>query len=181
MNKILLGVSGSIAAYKAADIANNLSAQKNDVFVVMTRAAIKFIAPLTFQTLTRNRVITDVFQEDEPSRIAHIDLPQSCDFFLIAPATANIMAKICSGIADDTLSTMALATSCANRFIAPAMNTMMFQNPVTQKNIETLKILGWKIIPPRTSRLACGTMGQGAMAKVDDIIERIERADRRVI
>ena len=176
MNTILLGISGSIAAYKSADIANNLVKQEYDVHAVMTKASTSLITPLTLQALTHNRVFVDVMQEDDPTEIIHIALPQKSDLLLIAPATANIIAKIACGIADDMLSSMVLAVYDIPKLIAPAMNTRMYENPATQDNLQTLVRRGWTVIEPREARLACGYVGKGAMAEVSTILDAVRLA-----
>jgi len=173
---ILMGVTGSIAAYKSADIANNLVKQGHDVHVVMTKAGAAFITPLTLQALTKNRVYVDVLQEENPAEIVHIALPQKADLILIAPATANIIAKIAQGIADDMLSSMMLAAHDIPMLIAPAMNTRMYENPATQANLEILAERGWKLIEPREARLACGYAGKGALAENKTILQAVEDA-----
>lgn len=172
MPRVILGITGSIAAYKAADIANTLVKGGSSVHVVMSKAATALIPPLTLQALTKNRVFSDVMQEDDPACIVHVDLPQNeCDVFLIAPASANIIAKIAHGLADDMLSSMVLATPPGiPKLIAPAMNTFMYENPATQENLEKLKSRGWIVIEPRTARLACGYEGKGALASLDAIM-----------
>jgi len=171
--KIILGVTGSIAAYKSADIANNLVKLGHDVHVVMTKAATGFITPLTMQALTKNRVFTEVLQEDDPSEIIHISLPEKADMLLIAPATANIIAKIANGIADDMLSSMVLATTDIPKLIAPAMNTRMYENPATSENLQKLIKRGWTLIEPREARLACGYVGKGALAELSTILNAV--------
>ena len=173
MKTIILGVTGSIAAYKAADIANGLVKLGHGVHVVMTRSGASFITPLTMQALTKNRVYTDVLQEDDPSRIVHIELPRSADAFLVAPATANIIGKLAGGIADDMLTSMALAAHGIPMLIAPAMNTRMYENAATCENLQKLTSRGWILIGPRESRLACGHVGLGALAHADDIIKAV--------
>lgn len=174
MKKIILGVSGSIAAYKAADIASKLS-KKYDVHVVMTKSATKFITPITFQTLTTNPVYTEVFDENE-SNVSHIDLVKECDLVLIVPATANIIGKCANGIADDMLSTMFMVAKDKKKIIAPAMNTNMYENPIVQNNLKTLKsILNVIEIEPKESLLACKDYGKGALAEIVDILDVIER------
>jgi len=168
---IILGITGSIAAYKAADIANNLVKMEHNVNVVMTKASAAFITPLTMQALTKNRVFVDVLQEDDPSEIIHIALPEKADMLLIAPATANMIAKIANGIADDMLSSMVLAVADIPKLIAPAMNTRMYENPATQQNLKTLQDRGWIIIEPREARLACGYVGKGALAELSTILK----------
>ena len=148
-----------------------------DVHVIMTAAATKLIAPLTFQSLTKNKVHTDMFAEISVSEIKHISLAQKADICVIAPATANIVGKIASGIADDMLSTttMALATH-KPVIICPAMNTAMYENPIVQANIEKLKSYGYRFIDPKESRLACGDLGKGALADVDVIVAAVKSA-----
>ena len=176
MKTILLGITGSIAAYKGADIANNLVKKKYDVHAVMTKAGASFITPLTLQALTKNRVFVDVMQEDDPSEIIHIALPEKADALIIAPATANIIAKIAVGIADDMLSSMVLAIHGIPKIIAPAMNTRMYENSATQENLQTLIRRGWTVIEPREARLACGYVGKGALAEVKTIIGVVDEA-----
>ena len=175
---IILGVTGSIAAYKSADIANNLVKLHYDVHPVMTKAGASFITPLTLQALTKNRVFVDVLQEDDPAEIIHIALPEKADMLLIAPATTNIIAKIAAGVADDMLSCMALAVHGKPKLIAPAMNTRMYENPATQENLQTLIRRGWTVIEPRKARLACGYVGKGALAEVKTILDSVDGAFR---
>jgi phosphopantothenoylcysteine decarboxylase len=170
---IILGITGSIAAYKAADIANELVKLGHDVHAVMTRNAAGFITPLTMQALTKNRVFTGVLQEDDPSEIVHVALPQRADLFIIAPATANIIAKIAGGIADDMITSMVLAAHDMPMLIAPAMNTRMYENPATRHNLSILEERGWTVIEPREARLACGYVGKGAMAEASVIISAV--------
>lgn len=176
MKKIILGVTGSIAAYKAADIANRLVKADCDVHAVMTKAATGFLTPLTMQALTKNRVYVDVLQGDDPAQIVHVSLPQSADLLLIAPATANMIGKLACGVADDMLTSMALAANGIPLLIAPAMNTKMFENPAVQENLATLKRRGWQVIEPREDRLACGVIGNGALADVDTIVMAVTAA-----
>lgn len=172
MKNVILGVTGSIAAYKAADIANSLTKAGCSVNVIMTRSATEFITPLTFQTLTKNNVYTDMFAPYKVSEVEHISLAQKCDLFLCAPASANFIAKAACGIADDMLTTVFLALREKPVLIAPAMNTAMYENPVTQRNIATLRQLGFSFIEPRNAMLACGEVGKGALADVQDIVSR---------
>ena len=174
MKNILLGVTGSIAAYKAADIANVLTKQGVGVHVIMTESACKLITPLTFQTLTKNKVHTDMWDEYQPSEVQHISLAKKADLMLIAPATANFIAKAAAGIADDMLTTVLAAFINKPVIICPAMNTAMYENPVTQRNIQTLKELGFTFVDPREALLACGDLGKGALADVDTILEATE-------
>ena len=174
---IILGITGSIAAYKSADIANNLVKAGHDVHAVMTKAGAAMITTVTMQALTKNRVFVDVLQEENPSEIVHIALPQKADLILVAPATANIIAKIACGIADDMLSSMVLALRPETpKLIAPAMNTRMYENPATQENLQTLLRRGWTLIEPREARLACGYVGKGALADVPVILDAAEKA-----
>ena len=168
---IVLGVTGSISAYKAADIANRLHKDGHDVHVVMTDGAEEFITPLTLQTLSKNKVHADEFEEYDPTIVKHIDLAGNADVVLIAPATANIIGKIAGGIADDLLTAVVMAAANqAQVVIAPAMNTNMYENPIVQENIEKLKKLGYLFVDPKDSHLACGTTGKGALADVDEIV-----------
>ncbi|MCR5035549.1 MAG: phosphopantothenoylcysteine decarboxylase [Clostridia bacterium] len=172
---IVLGVTGSISAYKAADIANRLHKNGHDVHVVMTDGAQEFITPLTLQTLSKNKVHADEFEEYDPTIVKHIDLAGNADIVLIAPATANIIGKIAGGIADDLLTAVTMAAADqAKVIIAPAMNTHMYENPIVQENMEKLKKHGYLFIEPKESHLACGTTGKGALADVDDIIAFVE-------
>lgn len=173
MKNIILGISGSISAYKAADITNRLIDKNFQVNVVMTKSGTAFITPLTMQALSKNPVYTDVLQESNPSDIVHISLPQKADCILIAPATANIIGKIAGGIADDMLSTLVLAAKSIPKLIAPAMNNIMYENEAVQDNLKILQKRGWIIIEPREARLACGTYGKGALAAVDDIVHAV--------
>ena len=171
MKHIILGVTGSIAAYKAADIANTLTKKGHSVHVIMTDAATKLITPLTLQTLTKNKVHTDMFDEYKPSEVQHISLAKQADLMLIAPATANFIAKAAAGIADDMLTTVLCAFINKPVIICPAMNTNMYINPITQRNMDTLRELGFTFVEPREALLACGDLGKGALADVDTIIE----------
>jgi len=171
---ILLCITGSIAAYKAADIASRLTKDGYQVDTIMTESAKKFITPLTLQTLTKKRVYADMFQEYEPDQVEHISLAKKTDLCLIAPATANIIGKIAAGIADDMLTTTVMALKDEPVYICPAMNTNMYENPVVQRNIKTLRDLGYHFIEPKISLLACGDLGKGALADVEHIVETVE-------
>lgn len=171
MKNIILGVTGSIAAYKAAEITSQLVKKGNTVHVIMTKYATEFIAPLTFQTISKNKVNVDTFQEKEPSEIKHISLSKNADVFIIAPASANIIGKLAGGIADNMLTSVALAVNNIPKIIAPAMNTNMYNNPIVQDNINKLKKYGYKFIEPKESMLACGDVGKGALADVSDIVK----------
>ena len=174
MKEIILGITGSIAAYRAADIANQLT--KNDVCVhtIMTAAALKFITPLTMETLTKNKVYSDIFEEIFYPDVRHISLAQRAHCLVIAPASANIIGKISAGIADDMLSTVVMAFQNKPVIICPAMNTAMYENPITQGNIKRLIELGYLFIEPRESLLACGDLGKGALADIEIIIAVIK-------
>lgn len=174
---ILLGVTGSIAAYKAAEITSRLTKQGHNVDVILTESGSRFITPLTLQTLSKNKVYMDMFEEIVPSEVKHISLAKKADLVLIAPATANIIGKIAGGIADDFLSTVVMAA--ANHtpvYIAPAMNTNMYENPIVQENIEKLKVGGYHFIDPKASLLACGDLGKGALADVEEILDVVTKA-----
>ncbi len=174
MKNILLCVTGSIAVYKAADIANQLTKDGYQVETIMTDNAREFVTPLTFQTLTKNKVYTSMFEEYEPDQVEHISLAKKADLCIVAPATANIIGKIASGIADDMASTVIMALEHAPIYICPAMNTNMYENPIVQKNIKNLNELGYHFIEPKESRLACGDSGKGAMADVALIVQTAE-------
>lgn len=172
---IVLGVTGSISAYKAADIVNRLTKDGHEVNVILTDGGSRFITPLTLQTLSKRKVHTDAFEEGIPEEVKHITLADNADVVLIAPATANIIGKIASGIADDLLSSVILAVSSrAPVYIAPAMNTNMYENVIVQDNIDKLRSLGYRFIEPKESMLACGIIGRGALADVDEIVKIIE-------
>ena len=172
---IVLGVTGSISAYKAADITSRLVKKGHDVHIILTEGGSKFITPLALQTLSKNKVHTEFFEEGIPEEVKHIDLAQNADVIVIAPASANIMGKIAHGIADDLLSATVMAgANLAPVYLAPAMNTNMYENPIVQENIEKLRSLGYRFIEPKESMLACGVTGKGALADVDEIVEIIE-------
>ena len=172
---ILLGVTGSIAAYKAADITSSLTKLGHNVDVILTESGSKIITPLALQTVSKNKVYMDMFEEITPSEVKHISLAKKADVVLIAPATANIIGKIANGIADDFLSTVVMAVPKGTPiYVAPAMNTNMYENPIVQENIEKLKRHGYLFIEPKESLLACGDLGKGALADVDKIVEVIE-------
>jgi phosphopantothenoylcysteine decarboxylase/phosphopantothenoylcysteine decarboxylase/phosphopantothenate--cysteine ligase len=174
MKNILLGVTGSIAAYKAAEIARLFVKQGFSVRVVMTRNAQRFITPLTFQTLTKHRVYTDMFDGTFYEDVRHISLARGADIAVIAPATANIIGKLASGIADDMLSAVIMAVAGCRPakpvLVCPAMNTAMWENPVVQGNVGKLKDCGYFFAEPAESELACGDVGRGALASVDTIV-----------
>src|SRR5579884_1814288 len=172
--QILLGVSGSIAAYKAADLCSQLGKLGAEVHVVLTRHAAQFVGPPTFRALTRNPVLTDVFDEPHARRIAHIDLAQSADLALVAPASANIIAKMAVGLADDMLTTCLLATPPSTPLlVAPAMNTVMWEHPATIANLEALRTRGVQIVEPGYGVLACQDVGYGKLADVPEIVRAV--------
>lgn len=173
MKNIVLGITGSIAAYKAAEIASRLIKDEHNVDVIMTAAATEFITPLTLQTLTGNKVYTNIFENFIPSEVEHISLARKADLFIVAPATANFIAKAAAGIADDMLTSVFLALKDTPIIICPAMNTAMYENPVTQKNISLLTQAGMNFVEPRESLLACGDLGKGALADIDIIMKKI--------
>ena len=170
---VVLGVSGGIAAYKACDVVSRLRKENIQVNVIMTKHATEFVSALTFQSISQNPVAVEMFEPVTNWDIEHISLAKKADIFLIAPATANIIGKIANGIADDMLSTTVMATK-APVVIAPAMNTNMYENPVTQANIQKLKDLGYIFIEPGYGRLACGDLGPGKLAEPDLIVENIK-------
>lgn len=159
---VLLGVTGSIAAYKAAALASALKKQHCNVHVVLTEHAAQFITPITFETLTGNKCLIDTFDRNFTFQVEHISLAKAADLIIIAPATANIIAKLAAGIADDMLTTTILAASCPI-LLAPAMNTAMYENPVTQRNLQTLRQFHYEIIEPDSGLLACNDVGKGKM------------------
>jgi len=170
---ILLGVTGSIAAYKAADLTSRLTKAGYDVCVIMTANAVEFVAPLTFQTLSRNPVTTRVFEEKETWNPEHIALADRADLLLVAPATANVIAKLANGLADDALTSTALAT-LAPVLIAPAMNGKMWLHPATQDNVARLKTRGVHFVGPDEGPLACGYEGAGRFSDVGNILAAVE-------
>ncbi|MGE5252915.1 MAG: bifunctional phosphopantothenoylcysteine decarboxylase/phosphopantothenate--cysteine ligase CoaBC [Planctomycetaceae bacterium] len=170
--KIILGVTGGIAAYKAAELVRELVRSGAEVFVVMTRSAQAFITPLTFQTLSGNKVTTELFSLIEESEIGHISLADRAELLVIAPATANIIGKIAGGIADDMLTTIVMATK-APVLLAPAMNVHMWENPICQENIQRLRSRGFHFIDPEAGELACGYEGKGRLAEIPAIVEEI--------
>lgn len=170
---IVLGVTGSIAAHKAADLASRLTREGCVVNVVMTADAQKFITPLPFKTLSRNAVLTDLYDEEEGWKPLHVRLADEADLLLIAPATANCLAKLAHGLADDALSCVALALNPgAQILIAPAMNGKMWMHPATQANVEMLKARGLEFIGPEDGMLSCGYEGIGRLIEVEKIVHR---------
>jgi len=171
---VLLGVTGGIAAYKAAALASALVKLHAAVEVVMTKNATEFITPLTFEQLTGRRTMVNTFDRNFSHQVEHISLAERTDLVIIAPATANVCAKLAHGLADDMLTTTVLACRCP-KLIAPAMNTNMYENPVTQDNLEILRRYGWEVIEPASGRLACGAVGKGKMPEPEDLLQHILR------
>ena len=177
MANILLAVTGSISAYKAADLTSQLTKLGHQVKILMTPAATAFITPLTLQVLSKQAVLVEVMTEDDPKQIQHIDLGKEADLFLVAPASANTIAKLAHGFADNIVTSTALALpSEVKKFLAPAMNTKMLDHPATQNSLETLKSYGYQIIPPREALLACGDQGSGALASIETILTTIQES-----
>lgn len=171
---IVLGVSGGIAAYKAAALCSKLAQAGAEVRVIMTASAVKFVAPLTFQTLSRHEVAVDTFDEKDASVVQHIDLADRADLFVVAPATANVIGKMAHGLGDDMLSTTLLATT-APVLVAPAMNVHMYAHPAVQQNMKTLADRGVRFVEPGTGQLACGYVGKGRLAEPEEIVRAIEQ------
>lgn len=171
---VVLGITGGIAAYKMPNVASALRKAGATVHAVMTENATKFIAPLTFETLTNNRCVVDTFARDFQYDVTHISLAQAADLILIAPATADVIAKLAHGIADDMLTTVVLAARC-KKLVAPAMNTAMLENPITQDNLKKLEHYGFEIIPPDSGLLACKDVGRGKMPQPEVLLDHIAR------
>lgn len=172
---IILGVTGSIAAYKIASLASMLVKKQADVTVIMTKNATNFINPITFESLTGNKCLVDTFDRNFEFQVEHVSLAKQTDVFLVAPASANVIAKAAHGIADDMLTTTLLACTCP-KLIAPAMNTRMYQNPVVQDNMRTLERYGMEVIAPASGYLACGDTGEGKMPEPEVLYEALVRA-----
>ena len=172
---IVLGVTGSIAAYKIANLASLLVKKQAEVHVIMTKNACNFITPTTFETLTGNKCLVDTFDRNFEFKVEHVALAKKADVFLIAPATANIIGKMANGICDDMLTTTVFATK-APVIISPAMNTGMWENPILQDNIAKLKKYGYSFVEPDSGRLACGDTGSGKMPAETLLLEHIELA-----
>ncbi len=169
---IILGVTGSIAAFKAAIIVSKLKGLEFDITVIMTKSAQSFIHPLTFRTLSQNKVVTDIFIDESVYNPQHVSIAHKADLFVIAPATANVIGKLASGIADDALTSTVMASNVPV-LIAPAMEENMYMNPITQRNINILQEVGYKFIGPEKGRLASGKTGIGRLADVELIIKTI--------
>ena len=169
---VVIGVSGSIAVYKTLDVVSRLRKLGVNVNVIMTKSATEFVTPLSFQSLSQNYVVCDMFEDPKTWDVEHISLAKRADVFLIAPATANVIGKIANGIADDMITTTVMATK-AKVLIAPAMNTNMYENPILQRNINTLKELGYNFVEPESGRLACGDTGKGKLASPETIVDEV--------
>lgn len=169
---VVIGVSGGIAVYKTLDVVSRLRKLGVNVKVIMTKSATEFVTPLSFQSLSQNYVVCDMFEDPKTWDVEHISLAKRADVFLIAPATANVIGKIANGIADDMLTTTVMATK-AKVLIAPAMNTNMYENPILQRNINTLKELGYNFVEPESGRLACGDTGKGKLASPETIVDEV--------
>ena len=169
---VLLGVTGSIAAYKIANLASMLVKLHCNVHVIMTKNATNFINPITFETLTNNRCIVDTFDRNFQYNVEHVSLAKQADVMMIAPASANVIAKLSHGLADDMLTTTALACTC-KKIVAPAMNTQMYNNPITQNNLKTLAGYGFEVIEPASGYLACGDQGAGKMPEPEVLLDYI--------
>ena len=171
---VLLGVTGSIAAYKIAYLASMLKKQQADVHVLMTRNATNFINPITFETLTGNKCLVDTFDRNFQFQVEHVSIAKKADVVMIAPASANVIGKLAHGIADDMLTTTIMACRC-KKFISPAMNTNMFENPIVQDNLKTLEHYGYEVIDPAVGYLACGDTGAGKMPEPETLLNYILR------
>lgn len=169
---IVMGVTGGIACYKAVDVVHSLVKQGHNVDVIMTKSAQEFVTPLTFQTLSRNKVIVDMFERTADWDVRHISLARKAEVFAVVPATANIIGKIANGIADDMLSTTIMAAQCP-KVIAPAMNTAMWENPIVQENINRLRSFGYQVLDTGSAMLACGVVGKGALLRGEQIVSAI--------
>lgn len=169
---VVIGVSGGIAVYKTLDVVSRLRKLGVNVNVIMTKSATEFVTPLSFQSLSQNYVVCDMFEDPKTWDVEHISLAKRADVFLIAPATANVIGKIANGIVDDMLTTTVMATK-AKVLIAPAMNTNMYENPILQRNINTLKELGYNFVEPESGRLACGDTGKGKLASPETIVDEV--------
>ena len=169
---VVIGVSGGIAVYKTLDVVSRLRKLGVNVNVIMTKSATEFVTPLSFQSLSQNYVVCDMFEDPKTWDVEHISLAKRADVFLIAPATANVIGKIANGIADDMITTTVMATK-AKVLIAPAMNTNMYENPILQRNINTLKELGYNFVEPESGRLACGDTGKGKLASPETIVDEV--------
>ena len=172
--RVMLGVTGGIACYKAADLASRLMKEGVAIDVVMTKNACEFVVPLTFRTITRAPVYVGSFDPIEDWSVEHVSLAKRCDIVLVAPATANIIGKIANGVADDLLTTVLMAAHAKPKLICPAMNTQMWESPALKRNMETLKADGWSICGPVSGILACGDEGAGRLAEPYEILAKVK-------
>ena len=172
--RILLGVTGGIAVYKAVEVASQLIKDGHIIDVVMTKNACEFVTPLTFQTIVKKPVFIDSFAPIDDYSVEHISLAERADIVVVCPATANLIGKVASGIADDLLTTVLLAVHAKPRILCPAMNTAMWKNPIVERNMGILKDYGWNVVEPDAGRLACGTEGVGRLATPDTIVSCIK-------
>ncbi len=169
-----IGITGGIAAYKMADLVSKLTKDNLDVVVAMTEAATKFIAPLTFRTLTGREVITDLWAEPQEYKVKHVGIAEQLDILVIAPATANFIAKMAHGLADDFLSTLLVANT-APLLVVPSMNTNMLENPIVKSNIRILEDCGYHVMDPASGLLAVGTIGKGRLPDIEEIYKEIHQ------
>ena len=175
---VVIGVTGGIASYKVCGIINYLKMEGANVYVIMTKNACEFITPLTLETLSGNKVVSDMFKRSDYIEVGHISLANKADLFLVIPASANIIGKVANGIADDMLTTTIMATTAPVIF-APSMNNKMYENPIVHNNIEKLKSYGYKIITPSVGHLACGYDGVGKLPKSEEIIDYVKLLIRK--
>ena len=173
--KIIIGITGSIAAFKSVQLISDLIKQDYQIEVMMSESATQFITPTCIQSLTKRKVYVDTFDDENPAIITHVDIVKDADLFLVVPASAHTIAKLAHGMADNMLTSAFLAATCP-KMIAPAMNVHMYENPITQKNMQILKELGILFVEPISGLLACGDIGQGKLADEQDIIEMIDYA-----
>lgn len=173
MSKIVVCVTGGIAAYKSASLVSALKNRGDEVQVIMTRHATEFITPLTLKTLSKRQVITDMFEEQEAEFVGHIHYGQDWDAIIVAPSTANNLGKVAGGIADDMVTSTIIASTIPVLFV-PSMNTHMYENPIVQKNMKTLKEYGYHFVEPDSGMLACGVEGKGKFPKTSKIIEKLD-------
>lgn len=171
--KIVLCVTGGIAVYKSASLVSMLKNQEHEIQVIMTKHATEFVTPLTFQTLSKRKVITDMFEESNPEYVSHIEYGQEWDCIVVAPATANNLGKVANGIADDMVTSTIIASTIPVLFV-PSMNTHMYENKLVQMNIKKLKKLGYHFVEPDSGMLACGVEGKGKFPKLDKIKNAID-------
>jgi phosphopantothenoylcysteine decarboxylase/phosphopantothenate--cysteine ligase len=178
MTKVLLGVSGGIAIYKAADLASKLTGRGDEVRTLMTPAAIKFVTPVVFRAVTRQPVYTDPFEEEPTSRPEHITLSEWADVFLLAPATADLIAQIAAGTGDNIVTLTVLAWPLREKpvVVAPAMNDRMWANPMVTRNVATLRQAGYEVLEPATGQLACGAVGAGRLGEVEELMGAVDAA-----